>query len=468
LVAAWLMIDIMATRLMAHGQRLRAAMLRRSAASNTPAISRIRNIAHLLSGNIASTAVGLASVALIARGLGPVDYGTFALTFSYTQAVERLVSFQSWQPLIRYGAELNDDEHRDDFKRLLKFGLMLDLSGSLAAWLIAISLALGGQHLFGWSVDTLKVVIVYSTVLLFGITGMPTAVLRLAGRFRMVAYGQVGGAVIRLAACAVGYAAGADLLQFAVIWMATQVLSTLTTLAIALHVLRKQNIRGLARAPLRGVAQRFPGLWRFTWTANLSLTLWSSAQQFDTLIVGALAGPQSAGLYHIAKRAGRLAQQVGAQVQAVVYPEVARLWAQGAVTEFRKVVRQVELALAGMGVVMVAIVTVAAGPLIYLAVGPQFAGAAPLLIAQIVAMALAICGSVTRSALLAMGRQRQVLQAVIASTVVFHAVAFSLVPVIGAMGANLAHIALGTTWLIGLLIAFRRALRTSDPSSAAA
>jgi O-antigen/teichoic acid export membrane protein len=458
----------MPTRWIVHGQRLRAAAFRRADRSVTPSAGRLRNIAHLLSGNIASTVIGLASVALIARALGPADYGTFALTFSYTQAIERLVSFQSWQPLIRYGAELSDEEHREDLKRLLKFGLILDLSGSFAAWLIAVALAIAGQQLFGWSAETIKVVMVYCTVLLFGLTGMPTAVLRLTGRFRAVAYGQVGGALVRLVACALGFAAGADLLQFAIIWMATQILSTLTTFAIAVHVLRKNDIRGLWRAPLRGVAQRFPGLWRFTWTANLSLTLWSSAQQFDTLIVGALAGPQSAGLYHIAKRAGRLAQQMGAQVQAVVYPEVSRLWAKGAIDEFRHVVRQVELMLAGAGVMMVAAVSIVAPPLIHLAVGPEFAGAVPLLIAQMVAMALSICGSVTRSALLAMGRQRQVLHAVMVSTIIFHGVAFTLVPIIGAMGANIAHIALGTTWLCGLLIAFRRGVRASDPNQVAA
>lgn len=451
----------MATRLMAHGQRLRAAMVR-AIGPSTPSTGRLRNIAHLLSGNVVSTVIGLASVALIARGLGPVDYGIFALTFSYTQAIERLVSFQSWQPLIRYGAELRDEEHREDLRRLLKFGLMLDLAGSFAAWLIAIALAVAGKHLFGWSADTIRVVIIYSTVLLFGITGMPTAVLRLAGRFRAVAYGQVGGAIARLIACGIGFVAGADLMQFALIWMATQILSALTTFTIAIHVLHKQDVRGLWRAPLSGVAERFEGLWRFTWTANLSLTLWSSAQQFDTLIVGALAGPQAAGLYHIAKRAGRLSQQMGAQVQAVVYPEVARLWAEGAVVEFRRVVRQVELVLAGAGAVMVAVVAVAARPLIHLAVGPQFAGAAPLLIAQMVAVALAICGSVTRSALLAMGRQQQVLHTVMVSTLIFHCVAFTLVPAIGAMGANFAHIALGTTWLAGLMITFRRSLRSSE------
>ena len=53
----------------------------------------------------------------------------------------------------------------------------------------------------------------------------------------------------------------------------------------------------------------------------------------DTSIVGALAGPTAAGFYHIAKRLGRVIVQCGVQVQAVLYPDVARLWVAHANTQ---------------------------------------------------------------------------------------------------------------------------------------
>jgi O-antigen/teichoic acid export membrane protein len=443
-----------------YRQRWRELLRGRFASADAHASrQRLRHVLHLLTGNAATMVIGLASVALVARALGPVQYGMLALTFSYAQAIERLVSFQSWQPMIRYGAELTAPEQRDDLKSLLKFGLMLDLAGAVAGWVIAIVLAVAAHFLFHWSAESLRLVVVYATVLLFTLTGMPTAVLRLTGKFRAVAYGQVFSALMRLVACALAFISGAGLMEFALVWMGTQILSSLTTLAVAFYILHLDGIRGLLRAPLRGVAERFPGLWRFTWSANLSLTIWSSTQQFDTLIVGALAGPAEAGLYHIAKRVGRLAQQTGGQVQAVVYPEVARLWASGAVRQFRRVVSEVEILLVCAGIAAVIAMIFIAEPAIRLAIGPQFAAAAPLLIAQTFAMALMVSGSVTRSALLAMGEQQKLLQLVIVSTCLFHATAFLLVPRIGAMGANMAHIAMGTVWLAGLLFVFRRALR---------
>lgn len=428
---------------------------------------RLKNVGHLLTGNFAGSLIGLVAFALTARALGPVDYGALALTYAYTRAIERLVTFQSWQPLIKYGAGLQDAGRRDDLKALLKFGLVLDLSGAAAAWSVAIVLALVAAPLLAWSDDTLFLVLLYSTVLLFHVSGMPMAVLRLAGRFQVVAYGQVANSVVRLLLCGAAFVLGGGFLVFAAIWIAMQVMGSLTFLWFAFRELRRQDVRGLWRAPLRGITRRFPGLWGFSWSTNLSLTVRSSAQEFDTLLVGALADPASAGLYHIAKRVGRLAQQVGAQVQAVLYPDVARLWARQALAEFRRAVLQVEILLAAFGVGCFLFFLVTAEPLLRWTAGPQFAGAAPLLVVQMLAVTMTLAGSGLRSALLAMGRQQQVLSVVLLATLGFHATALILIPQIGAMGANIAHIVLGVVWLTGLTLAFRRALRP-DGSSASA
>lgn len=277
-------------------------------------LERLQSIAHLLTGNILSSVIGLIGFALTARALGPAGYGILALCFSYTRAVERIVSFQSWQPLIKYGAHSLSD-NADDFKEmqsLLKFGLLLDVSAALAGWLIAVLFILLASPWLGISEDGASLAILYCTVLPFQVSGMPTAVLRLYGRFMAIAYGQVATSVLRVALCAIGVATGAGLFEFTLIWMSAQIIGTLVLVLFALAELRRQGIlSGLLSAPLRGITARFPGLWKFAISANLSLTIRSSANELDTLLVGYLADPTSAGLYHIAKRIGRIAQQAG-------------------------------------------------------------------------------------------------------------------------------------------------------------
>ncbi|MCF3641819.1 lipopolysaccharide biosynthesis protein [Rhizobium sp. TRM95111] len=418
--------------------------------------SRIRSIGHLLAGNASSTVIGLVAFALTARALGPTQYGILALCFTYTRAIERIISFQSWQPLIKYGAEALEGGRTEDLKQLLKFGLVLDLSAAILAWALAVVLLVAGASLFGIAPDTRTLALIYCFVLPFQLSGMPTAVLRLFGRFRSLAYLQVASSVARACLCGVGVALNWGLLEFTLIWMLTQIFSGLGLLWIAMRVLRGQNFGGILFMSMQGIRVRFPGLWRFSLSANLSLTIRSSASELDTLIVGALTDAASAGLYHIAKRIGRLGQQAGVQVQAVVYPELSRAWAAQSIKSFTRIVSQTQLLLLAAGIIGLVVLYPTIEPLLVLAAGPAFAAAAPLVIVQGFAVVLTLCAAVLRSALLSMGQERAVLNSVLIATLFFHATALVAIPQIGAMGANIAHIVMSALWLITMHLSYRR------------
>lgn len=421
--------------------------------------TRFVNIGHLLTGNFLASILALVAFALSARALGLEAYGQLALMLSFVRVIERLISFQSWQTIIRYGAGLQDSGRTDDYRVLLKFGLMLDLAAAVAGWSVAITLAWFAASLLGFSDASVALLLLFSTVLLFQLSGLPNAVLRLSGQFHLLAYGQLVNLTLRLLLCLLGIVLGADLRYFVCVWAGTQILGSLTFFVLALRTLERQGALDFLRAPLSGVTRRFPGIWNFAWSSNLSLTLWVSTQELDTLLVGALADPASAGLYHIAKRMGRIGQQVGSQVQSVLYPDVARLWAKGATREFGRVIVQVEMFLFGFGVLAAIVVAVLAHPLIRWTAGPSFIGAAPLLIVQMIAVSFTMMGSAARSGLLAMGRQRDVLAVVSIATAGFHLTALSLIPQIGAMGGNIAHIVLGSIFAAGLGLTLQRALK---------
>lgn len=431
-------------------------------------VRRLINILHLLTGNFTSSFLGLISFTLTARALGPTEYGLLALSFAYARGIERIISFRSWQPLIKYGANKLASEDHADLKALLKFGLLLDISAALVAWLVALAIVFAAGHTVGIPPGAAKMVMIYSCVLPFQFSGMSTAVLRLFGRYNFMAYGQVFSSCLRVLCCLYGAFAGWGLFEFLLIWMGFQIIGPLNMTLLAFAELRKRGISGVLTTPLSGISTRYPGLFRFSMSSNLSLTIRSSAYEFDTIIVGYLTDPASAGLYHIAKRIGGIAQSVGGQVQAVMFPDLAKSWSIGALLEFRKAVFQTQLLLLTFGVATVTLVYVAITPLLRLTAGMQFLAAGPLVVVQTIAVMLVLCGAVLYSALLSMGRERLVLRNVLVATAVFHATAFTLVPLIGPMGANFAHIAMsvfslsGMTWLYHSSVNGAAALSTSD------
>src|SRR3546814_12345888 len=86
-------------------------------------------------------------------------------------------------------------------------------------------------------------IMVYCTVLLFNINGTPTAILRLYGRYHTVAYGPIANALLRVALCLIGIQAGAGLGYFVLVWMATQILGSLSFVVVSVRALRSEERR---------------------------------------------------------------------------------------------------------------------------------------------------------------------------------------------------------------------------------
>ena len=448
----------------AIGDRLRALLP--SAAEKTAHRRYIASIGHLLGGNVAASLLAIIAVAATARALGTTSYGQLVMIYSFMQVVERVVSFQSWQPIIKYGAKSWDTRGHEDIAVLLKLGFAMDVGAAITAFLVALIASVVARYLFGWSDLIFLITLGYSAVLLFNISGTPTAILRLSGRFRTIAYYRLIALLVRVVACFAGLFGGAGLIYFALVWAGTQVLAALIMLAVALRELRRNEVKGVLAAPLAGSTSRFPGIWGFAWSANLSLTLRTSANRLDTLIVGALADPASAGLYHIAKSIGRIGEQLGAHVQAVLYPEVARLWTQGETARFRKLITQFEIVVPVVGFLSCILLALIIGPLLRLTAGEHFGAAAPLAVLQMVAVVLMVSGSAMRAGLFSMGRPHDVFRVAVVGTATFHLTALALIPQVGAIGGNIAHLVLGVVWIGGLYYFLHSALSSTAAGEA--
>ncbi|WP_082572868.1 MULTISPECIES: oligosaccharide flippase family protein [unclassified Ensifer] len=419
---------------------------------------RLKNITHLLTGNFASAFIGLVGFALTARALGPADYGLLALSFAYVRGIERFVSFRSWQPLIKYGALALETGDSERLKALFKLGLLIDLATAFLGWGLAVLIVLLAGPLFGISDEMSRLVLIYCAVLPLQVTGMPTAVMRLYGRFKILAYGQVAASSLRTLLCIAGVYLGWGLFEFLVLWMASQICGSINRNLWAFREIRRQGLHDVMRVPLGDIRSRFPGFWSFSFQSNVAPIIQACAFEFDTLLVGYLADPVSAGLYHIAKRVAKIAQQAGEQVQAVLYPDLARAWATQEITEFRKTVNQTGWLLFGFGLFALFTAQLSIEWILRMTAGSEFVAAAPLVVTQFGAVIMLLCSRTLFSALLAMGHEKAALQSILLSGILFLVTALMLLPKIGALGANVAHIVMSSTWFVQMAIAYRRRL----------
>ena len=424
--------------------------------------SRLKSIAHLFAGNWSNTLLMLVGTTIAARALGAEIYGVFALVLTVGRLCERLVRFESWQPLIRFAANEELDFNNERMASLFLYGLLLDIGSALLAALLTLCAGYLLLPVIDLRPEDMPLVAIYAVAIALNIRGFPTAALRLNGQFKMLAYLQMFSSIVRVLLAFLALELGMGIMAFVLIWTFAQALDAILFLAVSFRSLRQQGVSNPLTAEWRGLTEKFPGFMRFAWSSNLSSTLRTLTQEADTLLVGALAGASSAGFYHISKRIAKVAMQVGAIIQAVIYPDMARMWAKLEISAFRAMTSRLQLALAGAGIAILGVTLLIGKPAIEFAFGSKFLDVYPLLVAQLIAVILILHAAPSRSALLAMNRSGLVLGVAICSTAVFFAVAFFTIPSYGAMGANIAHIAFGCLTVVAMDLAWWRGSRQAD------
>lgn len=424
--------------------------------------SRIGSILHLISGNVGNALIMLAGLSIAARALGNVDFGTMAIVLTVGRVCERLVRFESWQPLVRYAAQEDAASASTRLSRLYLYGLLLDIISALLAACLAIGAGFILSNLLRLGHGGSTLVAIYACAIAVNVRGMPSAALRLAGQFKTIAYFQIFANSLRLIMAVACYLNGAGLLAFVLVWTVAQMLDSLLFCFLGFRTLRKGGIPSPWRADWRSLRADFPGFLGFAFATNLSSSMRTLTQEADTLLVGIFAGNAAAGFYHLAKRMAKIAQQVGETVQTVIYPDLARMWSSISRKAFRRFVGTVQAMLAAVAISAVAVTWLIGGKMVELVFGSEFADSYPLLLTQLVAVLLILHAAPTRSALLAMNRPGYVLKVSIASTILFFAVALYALPRFGALGANIAHIAFGALTAVLLDFGFWRGAAAPD------
>ncbi len=410
-----------------------------------------RNTGILLGGNAASSVLGLGSVALTTRGLGAELFGILALIRAYTLVVDRLLNFQSWQAMIRYGAEALEHNRREDFKRLITFGVLLDAGTAVLGAAIAAAAVHWVGHRQGWDARTVQFAVLYSLTIGFNLSGTPKAILRLFNRFTLLAAQQGLAAAFKLVGVTIAWVSGSGLGTFVAVWMLTDILGYLLLVGMGWRELAQQGFHGvLTRTSPRGIGRQCPGIWGFVWTTKLNGSIRMALKELDTLVVGGLFGAAAAGLYHVAKQCAKIVDQISDPLDDALYPELARLWVSGEVRMMRRLMIRGGLLAGGVAVAIWCGVLIAGGPFLQTVFGQEFIGAQNVLLWYLLGVVVATLTFPLQSAMLAMGRPQLLFRMNLAAAALYFGSLMALTRLVGLAGAGMAHVVQQLVWSLGI------------------
>ena len=424
--------------------------------SQAPSLLRrvLANTGVLIGGRGVNAVLSLGYLAVAARALGVREVGVLILINAFAQLVAEVVKFNSWQTLLHYGARPFTEGDRPGFQRIMRFTLFLDLASSLAGAAIAVSVALTLGELLGWRASESPLAALYGLSVLAMAPATPTGVLRLIDRFDLMAFQAPLSSAVRLLGSLGLWATGAaSLAGFLAVWAAGTLVAFVYLAACCWSQLHK---RGMIKAfawsgPL---SEELPGAWRFAWATNLSTSLDAAFTHAVTLVVGAVLGPAPAALWRIGRQVADAIAKPARLLIPALYPELARLHAQGDEGGMRRLALQVGLVGGAAGALMLAVTAVAGRPLLGLVMGPSFEAAASLMTLQVAAAVIAVLAIPLEPMLVSLGRPGDALKVRAVVAAILLAV---LPPSLGAFGipaagwgliGAMAALALGQFWLL--------------------
>jgi O-antigen/teichoic acid export membrane protein len=419
----------------------------------------------LLSHNLAASALNFVSFVLAARALGPQLFGTLALVRSYVACANYLFNFQSWQVVVKYGADTIAGKEPGAFESLVKFGLIVDaaaaIGGALAA---AAGTVLLGEWL-GWDDSTRRLAQLYSISIAFNVRGAPTAVMWLCERSRMFGVINATTAGLVLAGVLAAATFSPNLESFLLCWLGGEILGSLLLMGGAAQALRATGRGGWVRARAFDALHRFSGIWRFLIITNVQSSVKQAVTEGDVLVVGGVLGSSAAGGFKVAKQFASVAGKLLGPMDQVMYLQLARLAAQGELGAFRRLIWRAGLIGAAIPMLLCIAFSVASPAIVVYTVGSAYRDIELVILLYLLAVVLMHAASPLQRSLLALGRPELWLTISLASGLIYLILIVPLVWRQGLTGAPLAFGIYQALYAVGLLVAVRHLLGRPDAAA---
>ena len=409
----------------------------------------------LIRGRGAAAIMAFGATALMARALGPIEFGLVVLMHTYVMLIRALLDFDSMEAIVRYGVPALDASDTKTLGKLIHVCRRIDKQTRMAATLIALLVAPFAGPLIGMDTKHVVLLMIYSSVLLTTGIGSAKGVLRLYNRFDILGRYLTIAPTLRFLGVVLAWAIGAPIEIFVAIWGSAYMLENAYIMYQAKHKYRVQINQALVGVNLKNSSiNDFDGLRHFIWVTYWQSNIDLLPKHFTTLLVGHLLGPAEAGLLRLAREIASALSRPALLIRQVVFTDLTRAWNEGSAA-FDVVAYRTALLGGALGMVFVALSYFFGEYLLGSLLGSQFIAAKGVLTLMLLAATLDLASSPLLSGLYAMGHAIKTLRITMISTAVYLLMFVLLTLQFGLIGAGLAATVGAALTLTGMVMLMR-------------
>lgn len=277
------------------------------------------NMGWLLGGRGFNAVLSLVYLALATRALGTVGFGHFALIVALGQAITGLANFQTWQFIVRWGANGDGGSvDPDKAREATGFAIALDFVSVALGIALAGAVIVSAPYWLEVPPDLLWLAFGYCAISLAAIRTTPTGILRLHFQYARAAGAEAVQPVIRAAGSVLAFLFMPTVTGFIIAYAVAEI-----GVAIALWLVatRVQPVSWRA-VSLKAIPARHKDAWRFVVSTNLSGSLSIAGKQVMILLVGTFGGAALAGGFRVASQLGQALVSLAQTVSKAILPEL--------------------------------------------------------------------------------------------------------------------------------------------------
>lgn len=283
------------------------------------------NVGILLGGSGIVMLLNFATAALNARALGPHGLGVIALFQASAMMMVGLFSFGTQQPLIRLGKQALEERDLGRLGAIGSLALLVDYAAAAVAGVVSLMLLGAVAGRIGIEPGMVPLAQFYTIVVFLSGVTAANGVFRLCNKFHYLSVVQIGGALVLLAVSTVFYLRQAPLSWYLVTYAVVYAVTVQVQVALAIWTLRRYG----APVDLRPSAVQTTGLGReffsYAWTTNLTGVINSVRVNGELLLLGALFGTATVGVYNVVRQVAGVFNKLAAAGSSAIFPEVAEL-----------------------------------------------------------------------------------------------------------------------------------------------
>ena len=284
----------------------------------------IKNTIIMFSGQTVASAIGFINTFLVLKAIGLEGNGIIAIAANYAGMFNGLFNFQSYNAMIKFGADALEKNDMPQFKKYLKQAVLQDVLTAILAFIVGYMCIDYVSDFFNWDSQMVSYIKLYLLTIPFNISGSINAVIRLNNDFAVGAKIGIQMTLIKTVLLLVGIVAKFEFKYYILLEIIMSIISSSLYIKSAIKYLKLTNCTDFLKVKI-GFDKEFT---MFNIYNNIVSTLDMPTGQITTLVINKLLGVSEVGVYNVIAKFGTLVTQVTGPLTQSLFPELSKIVAK--------------------------------------------------------------------------------------------------------------------------------------------